>query len=733
MLTNLYYLALTLIGFGVLIFVHELGHFVAAKWAGIRTEAFAIGMGPVALAWRKGIGFRFGSTEPEYERRVREFLNTDEVHQSSASGESKKAGGISIEQRHRIGDKLGLGETEYSLRWLPLGGFVKMLGQEDANPNAVSDDPRSYGRRPIGRRMVVVAAGVMMNLILATAIFMFVFLVGAPFDAPVIGGVAAGMPAASAKAVNAGAANLAEPGLQPGDVVLQIDDDPVKTFPDISIASAMGRPDVPLRMKVSRAGVAEPLEFDIKPQKDPRTGLMGIGVDPGRSTRIIDKDQGDQIKDALEGVGFWQAGVRPGMRLVRVAGREIGTLEEAFELVKESGGEPLQTEWSALDGKGDPTGPVIQATLPVRPGFQALGYVETMPPEVANYEVGLFGVTPLPKIRKIAAGSQNAGVLRQGDVILKVGGIDGPRSADLMAEVGRHKKSKLPLTVLRDGAEIVVDAEVDRKGKLNINLEPAWDLPVIATPMDKAKVAASAASAELEAQATPPGLLKLMGRTRIESVEGEPVRSWFDVRKLMRTRTAAAHEAGSGAAVSLGVILPTPGNPHESVTVELSPAQVAVLHKLPWQSDLPPDMFEPLQVTLTAEGNPVRAVAMGFNETRKAVVVTYLTIDRLFRGTVGVEQLRGPVGILHLGTKIGDKGLMYMLFFLGMISVNLAVINFLPLPIVDGGLFLFLVYEKLKGRPPSLAFQNAATIVGLCLIGAIFLVTFYNDVLRLFG
>ena len=74
---------------------------------------------------------------------------------------------------------------------------------------------------------------------------------------------------------------------------------------------------------------------------------------------------------------------------------------------------------------------------------------------------------------------------------------------------------------------------------------------------------------------------------------------------------------------------------------------------------------------------------------------------------------------------------MYLVFFLAVISVNLAVINFLPLPIVDGGLFLFLIYEKLKGRPPSIAFQNAATVLGLVLIGTIFLVVTWNDVSRL--
>ena len=55
-------LTLIILGFGLLIFVHESGHFLAAKWAGIRTEVFAIGMGTAVVSWRKGIGFAWGST-----------------------------------------------------------------------------------------------------------------------------------------------------------------------------------------------------------------------------------------------------------------------------------------------------------------------------------------------------------------------------------------------------------------------------------------------------------------------------------------------------------------------------------------------------------------------------------------------------------------------------------------------------------------------------------------------
>ena len=127
------------------------------------------------------------------------------------------------------------------------------------------------------------------------------------------------------------------------------------------------------------------------------------------------------------------------------------------------------------------------------------------------------------------------------------------------------------------------------------------------------------------------------------------------------------------------------------------------------------------------------ALSMGVEETKKALIQTYLTLDRVIRGSVSVRELRGPVGIVHVGVTIFDRGPVYLLLLMAVISVNLAVINFLPLPIVDGGLFLILVYEKFKGRPPSIAFQNVVTIAGLCLIGTLFVMVTWNDISRLFG
>ena len=211
-------------------------------------------------------------------------------------------------------------------------------------------------------------------------------------------------------------------------------------------------------------------------------------------------------------------------------------------------------------------------------------------------------------------------------------------------------------------------------------------------------------------------------------IDGVAVDSWEGIWRGVHAAAAAKQST-----ISLDIESPTPGQEPRTVSVPLDAFWSGQVANLGWNASLHYTNFDPLYVVRHSDGNPIRAVSMGLQETAKLVVLTYLTIDRLFRGTVGVEQLHGPVGIVHLGSKVADRGFTYLLFFLGLISVNLAVINFLPLPIVDGGLFLYLIYEKFKGRPPSVGFQNGAALVGLMLIATAFVVTFYNDILRLVG
>ncbi|MCZ6836628.1 MAG: site-2 protease family protein, partial [Planctomycetota bacterium] len=318
-----------ILGFGALIFIHELGHFLAAKWAGIRAEAFAVGMGPVALAWRKGIGLRYGSTLAEYERLTREYIQKNGSDDLKAR---EKDNTLKPEELYRMGDELGLGETEYSLRWLPIGGFVKMLGQEDANPEYVSDDPKSYNSCPIGKRMIVVSAGVVMNLILAAILFVWAFLVGVRLPAPVIGHVSFTLPAGTTMADNAAALGISEPGLKAGDLVTMIDGKPANTFADLQIASAMSKVDQEVVLTVQREGIDEPLQFSMVPQLDQNSGLRSIGITPGQSTTLIDKDQDDIIKRELMRLGLDEAGLELGMRMLSVNGIPVTTYEQFSDL-----------------------------------------------------------------------------------------------------------------------------------------------------------------------------------------------------------------------------------------------------------------------------------------------------------------------------------------------------------------------------------------------------------------
>ena len=281
-----------------------------------------------------------------------------------------------------------------------------------------------------------------------------------------------------------------------------------------------------------------------------------------------------------------------------------------------------------------------------------------------------------------------------------------------------------------NGKEEEVVARVDRRGKLNVRIDYARNVPFTAEPIGRVRLPRLSGD-DAGMRPTPAGEVSLFGRTRFDSIGGTPVGDWPQIREALRASTRAAAEAGEGASVSFEIIHPVRDRPRETVTLSLSAADVEALHALSWSSALVTVAFEPAYTTLSADGNALRAVAMGFQETYKFILVTYLTIDRLLRGSVGFEQLRGPVGIVHIGAKIADRGLTYLIFFLALISVNLAVINFVPIPILDGGLFLMLIYEKLKGRPPSVAFQNAAALVGMFLIGTALLVVTWNDIARL--
>ena len=716
LLSNTSNIALIVIGFGLLIAIHEFGHFIAARWAGIRVESFAVGMGPTVLAYRRGLGVRFGSTAPDIKTRYGaepEKIPTAELHAD------------------------GVGETEYSLRLLPIGGFVRMKGQEDMDPTSTSDAIDGYGSKPVWKRMIVVSAGVIMNIIAAVILFVVAFMIGVKFEAPIIGAVRPDSPAATARNLN-GAPN----GLLPGDQIDSINGDTMTTFADIQIGAAMSHPDHESILQVTRPGVATPLRFEVAPIKDATSGLRSFGVAPARGGMLADqKDVAPMIENMLAKSGLSATGVKPGSTLTAINGVAI-TNAEALDLAfQNSNGKSIVTTWSLTshseinDTTSSNTSPakealtVVSAPMSPEPKFEDLFSSDSK--TIGEYALGLIGFTPLVRIDSVQKNSPNQGILQIGDVVLAIQDRSGPRLGEFRSLIQTYANRAVQLQILRDGQTLSINARADRQGHLDVLVGPAWNLLVSARVIDRV-LENPLDPKSTQTVATPIASLELRPLTKIISINDITLTDWASMRDALWVTTATAFGKNTPATLNISFQNIQANSPVKSAVITLSAAEINTIQKLGWSSPLPSELFEPQMITRSAHGNPVLAATMGFTETKKLAVLTWLTLDRLARGTVGVEQLRGPVGIVQVGTRVADRGMTYLLFFLAMISVNLAVLNFLPLPIVDGGLFLFLLYEGCFRRPPSLRFQNAATLVGLAFLGSLFVITFYNDVVRLF-
>jgi regulator of sigma E protease len=355
----------------------------------------------------------------------------------------------------------------------------------------------------------------------------------------------------------------------------------------------------------------------------------------------------------------------------------------------------------------------------------------------------LLGLTPVMRVGPDAALSREKPADRQGltdgDIFARLASVEFPSITEGIGEVHRHKGEAIPVVVLRreDGSlkRVALNPTVRREGEGRIGfvasdtseIDTLVSLPV---PLAEGR--------ESEARRMPAASLITRPGTRILSIAGAPVRNFAEMRSALQRATAEAIRTGAASAsipVELGLPLSGGGAQHpvERGVWTLSSRDLKSLHALTeWVSPLDPSSFEPKVHTVQASG-PIDAIGMGLHKTQRVMMSTYLTFARLFEGTVKVEHLKGPVGIAHMGTRIAERGLAWLLFFMALISVNLAVINFLPLPIVDGGQFIFLVLEQIRGKPVSVEVQNVATVLGLVLIGAVFLVVTFHDIAGLFA
>ena len=207
----------------------------------------------------------------------------------------------------------------------------------------------------------------------------------------------------------------------------------------------------------------------------------------------------------------------------------------------------------------------------------------------------------------------------------------------------------------------------------------------------------------------------------IVRVDGDTVRYWDELTALVRARPATP----------LTVTVE-----RDSATQELHLTTEAVDERDPLTGEttrigrlgvLPAQQVRQVHFSLGG------AVIEGARQTYGGVRLVAITVRGLILRQVSPKELAGPIGIGQLSGQMARAGLIPFLSFMAFISINLAVVNLLPIPVLDGGHLVFLVLEGVRGRPVSVEWRLRLTQVGLAILLALVVLVVYNDVLRVLG
>ncbi len=131
--------------------------------------------------------------------------------------------------------------------------------------------------------------------------------------------------------------------------------------------------------------------------------------------------------------------------------------------------------------------------------------------------------------------------------------------------------------------------------------------------------------------------------------------------------------------------------------------------------------------------NPFVAVGMGFTQTWQGIELTIVSVVKLIQRVIPAKTIGGPILIAQLAGEQARRGLLSLILFTAILSINLGVINLFPIPILDGGHFLFLGLEAVLRKPISIKKMEIAQQIGLILIILLMLFAFYNDLIRIFS
>jgi regulator of sigma E protease len=701
------------IGLGFIIFIHELGHFLAAKWCDVHVKTFSIGFGPAipfcSYKW---------------------------------------------------------GETTYMLGVVPLGGYVSMVGEgtgesmPDADPDDEDSDPRSFKNKSVWNRMLIISAGVIMNVIFGMACFVAAYLHGVKEEPATIGAVFSG-----------GAAWRAD--LRTDDEIVQIADRTNPTFKDlrpIIMSSAKGE-QVPI--VVRRDG--KEFHLTVEPIRDEGTYFpqLGVSVTSRLTLYVPPKSKKDKSPHPVM-PGSSAADARmpfePGDRLVKMTDPvnpdSLSPLADFADYRRRMDVLAAKTVTFGVLRKDEPEdGKLVE--IAVQPEYRASLGLRMQIGKVAAVRKG--GPAERASVAAVALGDSPKG---KGDRIAAVGVTDakGKRTWFANGKTPPEAKSEdavepldpmlLPLQLRRWAAQFPAEArgnlkvdlvvlreteaehkeqrtafvlDYDDSYRFNHDILPLSNSPLavdglglaywVSGVVDDVAEGSPAAAAGIEANdileavewdthpPPPPWLMRLFKSSNDKWDEFEP-HQWAAVEAALQSHRTEFKLRLKRREETKEVLLTSMADKN-------------------WPST-------DRGLILQAESREHKAadfgdaLRLGARRTGRFIIEIYMNLYSMVSGRISLKTMSGPLTIADVSYKIAGEDLWQFLLFLGVISVNLAVVNFLPIPVLDGGHFVFLVYEKITGRPLPERLFAAFMWIGLAMILSLFLFVIGRDILRLY-
>ncbi|MGQ9507866.1 MAG: RIP metalloprotease RseP [Thermodesulfobacteriota bacterium] len=206
----------------------------------------------------------------------------------------------------------------------------------------------------------------------------------------------------------------------------------------------------------------------------------------------------------------------------------------------------------------------------------------------------------------------------------------------------------------------------------------------------------------------------------ILSVDGEKISKWDDLSRLIRNsegRELTLRIKRNGEELDLKV-KPQSSKIKNIFGEEVSTYMIGITNS---------------GEVLIQKVHPLAAIGQGFIKTWQGIQLTVTGIGKLIKRVIPAKTLGGPILIAQLAGEQAKRGLLSLILFTAILSINLGVINLLPIPVLDGGHFLFLAIEALLRRPISIRKVEVAQQIGLILIILLMLFAFYNDLVRIFS